>query len=388
MKVEVDGTATMECKVDSKPKVSNVRWTRNGRFISTSFTHTLHRVSVQDAGKYTCSADNGLGKLGEQEVILDVLFPPNVVIESKTKEVEEGGLVNIRCNVTANPEPVSIEWTKEDKPDFRQSGDSLRLPRVTAESAGTYICRATNVISTNGKRLVKSGMSSVAVLVRHKPGKARISPDRPIAQEGSGVTLSCAASPPGWPAPQYRWFRDGEPQGAQATVLATGNKYTIPSAHLGSEGNYHCQATNELGHGEMASINLEVHQSPRFQVKLQPHMTKKVGDPDFSVTCSAHGKPKPSIRWLKDGSEITPEPSMYEVRTDNTEVRNGVMNVQSVLRFNGKARIEGNQLLPEDRGVYACVFENEVKRAESSMHLRIERKFVLYINYFCTLAIL
>ncbi|XP_077286250.1 hemicentin protein echinoid isoform X2 [Arctopsyche grandis] len=382
LKVEVDGSVIMECKVDSKPKVSNVRWTRNNRFISPSVTHTLNRVTIEDSGKYTCSADNGLGKIGEQELFLDVLFPPSVVIESKTRETEEGGMVNIRCNVTANPEPISIEWTKEGKADFRQSGESLRLPRVTADSAGTYICKATNIIVTaGGKRIEKTGTSSVAVLVRHKPGKARISPDRPIAQEGSAVTLSCAANPPGWPTPQYKWFRDGDSQGSQPIVLAMGPKYAIPSAHLGSEGTYHCQATNVLGHGEMSSINLEVHQPPRFQSKLQPHMTRRSGDSDFSVSCSAHGKPKPSIKWLKDGSEITPEPNLYEVRTENTEGRNSVVNVHSTLKFNGKARIEGNQLLPEDRGVYSCVFENEVKKTESSMHLRIEHEPITLHQY-------
>jgi len=30
--------------------------------------------------------------------------------------------------------------------------------------------------------------------------------------------------------------------------------------------------------------------------------------------------------------------------------------------------------MPADRGLYSCAFENEVKKAESSMHLRIERK--------------
>lgn len=48
--------------------------------------------------------------------------------------------------------------------------------------------------------------------------------------------------------------------------------------------------------------------------------------------------------------------------------------VQSILRFSGRDRREGTQLTPSDRGVYACAFENEVKRVETTMHLRIERK--------------
>lgn len=55
--------------------------------------------------------------------------------------------------------------------------------------------------------------------------------------------------------------------------------------------------------------------------------------------------------------------------------RNSVYTVQSTLRFAGRDRPDGNQLVPADRGVYACVFENEVKRAETTMHLRIERMY-------------
>ncbi|XP_073949326.1 hemicentin protein echinoid isoform X2 [Choristoneura fumiferana] len=377
LRVEIDGSATMECKVDAKPKVNSVTWTRNGKYISNSFTHTIQGVTVQDAGKYSCSADNGLGRPGEREIFVDVLFPPTVTVESKTFEAEEGGTVKIHCEVSANPEPISIEWTMEGKSDFRQEGKNLLLTRVNADMAGTYVCRAINEISSsNGKRVERASSASVAVLVRHKPGAAHISPHQPVAQEGAGVTLTCAAKPPGWPAPQYRWFRDidaADPP-AKPAVLATGNKYTIPSAHLGSEGVYHCQATNELGHGQLASVTLEVHQPPRFQTKLQPHLTKPSGEREFAVTCSALGKPRPNVKWYKDNSEIKPDANLYEVKTDITEGRNSVYNVQSTLRFNGKARPNANDLLPEDRGIYSCTFENEVKKVESTMHLRIEHE--------------
>ncbi|XP_044734690.1 hemicentin-1 isoform X2 [Chrysoperla carnea] len=382
LRVEKDSPANLQCTVDAKPKVSNVRWSRNGRFISTSMSHTLHRVSLQDAGKYTCSAENGLGKAGEKEIILDVLYGPIVTLEDKTREAEEGETIEIKCNVTSNPSPNLVEWVKEGKPDFRQKGHILRLSRVTAENSGTYVCRATNLITPSAlpiKTIEKIGNSSIAVLIRHKPGKAQISPDRPVANEGAGVTLTCNANPPGWPAPQYRWYREEGSKGQN--VLATGTKYTIPRVLLSSEGVYHCQATNELGVGERASITLEVRQPPKFLAKLPPHTTRPVGDSEFGVSCSAVGKPKPTIRWLKDRSEITPDLNMYEVRTEPAEGRNGVFTVQSKLYFKGKARPDGNQLLPGDRGIYSCVFENEVKRAESTMQLKIEHEPIVLHQY-------
>lgn len=185
-----------------------------------------------------------------------MLYTPIVKLEAKTKEAEEGASVYIKCNVTANPNPITVEWVKDGKPDFRQSGDTLRLSPVTAENSGTYICRAVNILSPSGfpgRLSERIGNESIALLIRHKPGRARIMPDKPVATEGSAVTLTCTATPPGWPAPQYRWFKIGSD--GQTTILATGTKYTIPNANLGTEGMYNCQATNELGMKTFLFIN-------------------------------------------------------------------------------------------------------------------------------------
>jgi len=153
--------------------VSNVRWSRNGQYVSATPSHTIYRVSRHHAGKYTCSADNGLGKTGEKDILLDVLYPPIVTIESKTHETEEGETVLVRCNVTANPAPIAIEWLKEGATDFRFSGELLTLVSVRAEHAGNYICRSVNLMQPyNSKRIEGVGKSTVALLVRHRPGQA------------------------------------------------------------------------------------------------------------------------------------------------------------------------------------------------------------------------
>lgn len=344
--------------------------------------HTIHRVSLQDAGKYACSADNGLGQVGEQELTLDVLHPPIVVIESKTREAEERETVRIKCNVTSNPPPVTIEWLKEGSPKFLHAGDTLELSSVRAEHEGKYLCRAVNVMMPYGRqRVERVGNATVALLVRHRPGQAYINPSKPVVHVGNGVTLTCKAKPGGWPVPQYRWFRDIEGDVSTQTVLAQGSQYVIPRAHLGSEGKYHCLAANELGNGEMATITLEVHQPPQFLSKLQQHMTRRVTDIDFSVTCSAKGKPKPEIRWLKDGKDVSPDLNLYEVRTSPSEGPNGMVTVQSTLRFFGKARPNDQELVPGDRGLYSCLYENTVNSANSSMHLRIEHAPIILHQY-------
>lgn len=382
LRVERDGTAKLECNVDAKPKVTNVRWTRNGRFISSSSIYTIHRVSVQDAGEYECSADNGLGRTGSQRINLDVLYAPVVVIETKTREAEERESINIKCNVTSNPPPVEIEWLKEGNQEFRHSGDVLSISDIKAEHAGTYICRGINNMRPyGGKAAERIGNTTVAVLVRHRPGKASITPNKPVVHVGSGVTLTCSANPPGWPVPQFRWFRDVEGEISTQTILAQGSQFVIPRAHLGSEGRYHCHAANELGHGEMATITLEVHQPPQFLAKLQQHLTRRVGDSDFSVSCSAKGKPKPQVKWFKDGRELVSEANFYDITTSPNEGPNGMVTVQSNLKFFGKTRPNTNQLLPSDRGVYSCVYQNEVNTNNSTMNLKIEHEPIILHQY-------
>lgn len=275
LKVEVNGTASLECQVDSKPLVNMVRWWRDGSFIATNFQHTIPRVTLQDAGKYTCQADNNLGKRDEAALDLDVLYPPTVSIEGdvvRVADVEDG--VTVHCNVSANPPPSVIEWLREGRPEFRQSGSILRLTRVTADHAGNYTCRAVNTIHpTGGERRNHSAFATVTIRVRHKPGPARITPDSPVAVESTRVILTCMATPAGYPEPQYKWWKLGER--AELPTPEVSWKYEIHSVHLGSEGTYKCHAMNEIGIGETATVNLTVHQPPKILTKLQPHVTRK-----------------------------------------------------------------------------------------------------------------
>ncbi|XP_058789881.1 hemicentin-1 isoform X2 [Phymastichus coffea] len=372
LKVEVNNMATLKCKVDSKPAVTSVRWLKDNSFVAMSFNHIIPKVTLQDAGKYTCQADNGLSKKGESFLHLDVLYPPSVSIEGdKIRTVEVEDSVTVHCNVSSNPEPTKIEWLREGRPDFRIEGSILRLSRVTAEQAGNYTCRAINSIHpSGGERRNYSFASKVEIRVRHKPGPARITPNAPVAVENTKVILNCVANPPGYPEPTFQWTRETE--GGLSSTEYIGQKYEIQSVHLGSEGIYRCHAINEIGNGESASVNLTVHQSPKILTKLQPHVTRKVGESSFQVSCVAQGKPRPSVRWMKDDNELTADQSLYKVSTTLSEGHGRVITVNSTLSFLGNARPETDRMIANDRGKYTCVFENEVKKVESQMMLKVE----------------
>lgn len=41
------------------------------------------------------------------------------------------------------------------------------------------------------------------------------------------------------------------------------------------------------------------------------------GDYEFSVMCAAQGKPKPSVRWTKNGQDVSSK--LFDIMTDPTE---------------------------------------------------------------------
>lgn len=90
------------------------------------------------------------------------------------------------------------------------------------------------------------------------------------------------------------------------------------------------------------------------------------------VNCVAQGKPRPRVHWLKDDKELTADESLYKVVTLTSEGHGGVIMVNSTLSFLGHARPQTDKIIAGDRGKYTCVFDNDVKRVESQMMLKVE----------------
>jgi echinoid protein len=69
-----------------------------------------------------------------------------------------------------------------------------------------YMCTAHNFVHPLGEPEPqrRDGNATIAVKIRHPPGRAEILPEEAIAVAGRAVTLVCSASPPGYPALTYR----------------------------------------------------------------------------------------------------------------------------------------------------------------------------------------
>ena len=321
-------------------------------------------MSLQDAGSYYCSGDNGLGHVDKEELILDVQYGPQIVV-SGANDVDLGETISLNCQVSANPRPLGVRWLRRDDAAFEQKGQELKISKAKAEDSGEYICSSYNFIHPTGReRLRREKNATVLVNVRHKPGLASILPEEAIAVAGRSVTLVCRASPPGYPEPSYRWWREGK----DSTILAVSSHYTIESVEVSSAGRYFCQPHNSLGHVTPASVDLQVYQTPKLTSSPPPRLVKQAGDSNLLISCSASAKPKPSVRWFKDGVEVV-RGGGTRFKVSTTEQG---QNVLSTLNFAGDRRANSNKLDHKDKGHYSCQFENQVGRSEHTTLLIIE----------------
>ncbi len=133
---------------------------------------------------------------------------------------------------------------------------------------------------------------------------------------GSNVTLSCAADDLGEPEAYYRWKGPED----RDYMYERRNPYTIQNVQLVNAGEYSCLPENEYEgnarRGTAGSYKLKVLEIAQVSSIVPTEREVKAGDQVISVACSARGNPKPTISWLKDGEELTPNGHWSMEQTD------------------------------------------------------------------------
>ena len=284
------------------------------------------------------------------------------------QEAEEGGEVVVECRAEAEPPPTSVLWSLAGRPDFHQSGRFLSLANVTHREAGLYTCTVVNMVEPSGQEARRrEGNATVKVEVRHAPGPAFIEPVQPVGIEGKSVELRCGASPPGFPAPQYQWWRAGRPQ----EILGRGASLILRPVRAASAGSYHCQPYNSLGRGSPVAVELAVVQEPRIVTGLPTQVVRRAGTQGLNLTCVGKGRPAPTPTWYRDGQPLAGREGRY-YRVEGRDIEGqGGLTVSSTLMFAGQGRTEGG-LRHQDSGEFTCQFDNSVGRAQSAVALKVE----------------
>ncbi|XP_030638507.1 protein turtle homolog B [Chanos chanos] len=203
----------------------------------------ISQVKPEDAGKYTCSPSNSLGRPPSASAYLTVQYPARVVNMPSVIYVALGLPGFIRCPVDANPPITLVKWRKdglplriEKYPGWSQMDDgSIRVEEVTEDSLGTYTCVPYNALGTMGE-------SPPAPLVLKDPPKFLVVPGGEYRQEvGRELLIPCEAE--GDPFPNITWRKVGKPSRSKHNVLQRGS-LQFKSLSKDDHGEWECVATN------------------------------------------------------------------------------------------------------------------------------------------------
>uniref|UniRef100_A0A8C6DPR2 Hemicentin-1 n=1 Tax=Moschus moschiferus TaxID=68415 RepID=A0A8C6DPR2_MOSMO len=357
---------TLPCKASGIPKPS-IAWSKKGELISTSSVKfsagadgSLYVVSPggEESGEYVCTATNAAG-YAKRKVQLTVYVRPRVFGDqrgpSQDKPVEisvlAGEEVTLPCEVKSLPPPI-ITWAKETqlispfspRHTFLPSG-SMKIIETRVSDSGMYLCVATN-IAGNVTQSVK--------LHVNVPPKIQRGPKVMKVQVGQRVDIPCSAQ--GTPLPVITWFKGG------SAVLVDGLQHishpdgtlSIRQAVLSDAGIYTCAATNIAGSDE-TEITLHVQEPPILEDLEPPYNTpfqERVANQRIAFPCPAKGTPKPTIKWLRNGRELTGQEPGISVLEDGT-----LLVIASVT--------------PYDNGEYICVAVNEAGTTERRYNLKV-----------------
>lgn len=115
----------VKCPVAGYP-IDKIHWERDGQTLpinrrqraynnGTLVIEQLQRL--EDAGTYTCMAQNKQKQTARRNVEIQVLVPPKIMpIQSMTNMLKEGMRAAISCQILEGDLPVSFRWERNGKP--------------------------------------------------------------------------------------------------------------------------------------------------------------------------------------------------------------------------------------------------------------------------------
>ncbi|CAC5419488.1 unnamed protein product [Mytilus coruscus] len=73
-----------------------------------------------------------------------------VILEILDINISEGSNLTITPTINANPDPISVWWTRQNEPEFIYYGTNLTIRSIQRESSDSYTCHVMNTVTVQG----------------------------------------------------------------------------------------------------------------------------------------------------------------------------------------------------------------------------------------------
>ena len=226
---------------------------------------------------------------------------------------EERNDVSVMCNVTGNPTPDLITWSKSQGslPDSRSivNVGHLTILNVTTDDSGSYVCTATSIMGTKSASVQLRVYTALKFIAR-PPSSVIVEPDERLK-------LSCSALSD--LQPTVSWQFNGIPSLPQGACIDASNNLIISSVDLTHIGTYTCSATNSLSSLQADVIVKYPETCSRVKANISEVSGDYVIDPDgvqgeapFTVYCNMTGQGGVGVTVVSHDSESRTHVKGYE----------------------------------------------------------------------------
>ncbi|KAK7933456.1 hypothetical protein WMY93_004352 [Mugilogobius chulae] len=304
----LDQDALLQCEVQGD-SIPTVMWRKDGFPLpqdnakysqSSQGSLRVHKVQISDSGRYFCTVSNQAGS-DHRGIDLKVFVGPSIGHGPFNITATTGVRAVLSCETTGIP-PPKVSWKRNGAPlDISQYPDQYRLltsgsliilsPTIGDE--GYFECTAVNEAGEE-RRVIE--------VILQVPPSIEDDTTTITAVKLSPVVLPCNVQ--GQPLPTVTWTKGGSKLGTRGgnhRVLPTG-VLEIMSATPSHAGRYTCSARNPAGVAHK-HISLIVQEPP--EIRPMAEEVQVVLNHGTVLPCEAHGFPRPSITWQREGVPIS-----------------------------------------------------------------------------------
>ncbi|EAA07670.5 AGAP002628-PA [Anopheles gambiae str. PEST] len=176
LQVRKGSPVRLECSATGNP-MPNITWTRKNNLLPNGeeqFTNPVYVIENMDrhkGGTYICTANNGVGQVATSQIILHVLYPPEISVENPTVYSGEGQEAMLVCIVHGESQPevlwhkdtMQIDQTERHVIENRGARHTLIIRKVHPQDFGNYSCIADNQLGKTRKTVTLTGKPKTAV---------------------------------------------------------------------------------------------------------------------------------------------------------------------------------------------------------------------------------